>query len=149
MLHVRDLMQREVTTLDADDTLDLADDIMRLGRVRHFPIVSGGVLVGVLSQRDLFRAAASSLLQLHWESSRAVLAAVPVKAVMSTDVHAIGPDRPLRDAVAMMLREKIGCLPVVEDGRLVGLVSESDALRLLGDLLAADEAPAKPVDRPL
>jgi CBS domain-containing protein len=137
MLRVRDLMQREVATLDADDTLDLADDVMRLGRVRHFPILEDGKVVGVLSQRDLFRAAASSVLQLRHETSREWLARIPVRAVMSTAVHAVAPDRPLRDAVELMLREKIGCLPVVEEQRLVGLLSETDCLRQLSRLLAA------------
>jgi CBS domain-containing protein len=139
MSSVRDLMQRDVATLEADDTLDLADDVMRLGRVRHFPIMAHGELVGVLSQRDLYRAAASSLLQLHYDASRAWLASVSVKAVMSTALHTIGPDRPIRDAVDMMLRERIGCLPVVEDGKLVGLLSETDCLRHLSNLLAPGE----------
>jgi CBS domain-containing protein len=56
---------------------------------------------------------------------------------MSTAVHAVAPDRPLRDAVELMLREKIGCLPVVEEQRLVGLLSETDCLRQLSRLLAA------------
>ena len=136
MTYVRDLMCPEVATLDADDTLDLADDIMRLGRIRHFPVLSNGELVGVLSQRDLFRAAASSVLQLRYETSRDWLAKISVRAVMSTAIHAIAPDRPLHDAVDVMLREKIGCLPVVEAGKLVGLLSETDCLGHLSQLLA-------------
>jgi len=139
MMRVRDLMAREVATLDASDTLDLADDVMRLGRVRHFPILEGGKVVGVLSQRDLFRAAASSLLQLRYEASREWLAKVPVKAVMSTTVHAIGPDRPARDAVDMLLQHKIGCLPVVENDKLVGLLSETDCLQYLSRVLALSD----------
>ena len=149
MLRVRDLMQADVATLDADDTLDVAADVMRLGRVRHFPIMSDGTLVGVLSQRDLYRAAASSLLQLQYGSARAWLATVSVKAVMSTTVHVIGPDRPLRDAVDTMLRERIGCLPVVEDGTVVGLLSETDCLRHLSQLLGAAEEKHPPRDVPL
>jgi CBS domain-containing protein len=132
---VRDLMQREVATLDADDHLDLADDVMRLGRIRHLPILSGGRLVGILSQRDLFRAAVSSLLQLGRPAQQEWLAGVPVRAVMTTDVASIAPARPAEDAVALMLERKIGCLPVVEGDALVGLVSESDCLRLLAHLL--------------
>jgi CBS domain-containing protein len=149
MIRVRDLMEREVTTLAAGDTLDIADDIMRLGRVRHFPVLSKGELVGVLSQRDLYRAAASSLLQLSYDASRSLLAEIPVEAVASTTVHAIGPDRPLRDAVNLMLREKIGCLPVVENGRLVGLLSETDCLRHLATLLAHPEEQGASRDVPL
>jgi CBS domain-containing protein len=149
MMRVRDLMQLEVATLDAEDTLDVADDVMRLGRVRHFPIMSNGTLIGVLSQRDLYSAAASSLLQLHYDTSRAWLARVSVKSVMSTAIHAIGPDRPLRDAVEVMLRERIGCLPVVEDGELVGLLSETDCLRQLSHLLASEGERHGPRDVPL
>lgn len=133
---VRDLMQRDVATFEADETLDLVDDVMRLGRVRHFPILHKGRLVGVLSQRDLLGAAASSLLQLEYGTAKAWLAKIPIRAVMSTGVHAIGPDRPVRDAVDMMLVEKIGCLPVVENDQLVGLISETDCLRHLSHLLA-------------
>jgi CBS domain-containing protein len=149
MLRVRDLMQREVATLDVDDTLEVADDVMRLGQVRHFPIMSKGTLVGILSQRDLYRAAASSLLQLHYDTSRAWLAKAAVRAVMTTTIHAIGPDRPIRDAVNMMLRERVGCLPVVEDDKLVGLLSETDCMRHLARLLELDEEGHSPRDVPL
>ncbi|HXJ35533.1 MAG TPA: CBS domain-containing protein [Candidatus Eisenbacteria bacterium] len=145
MLRVRDLMSRDVATLDVNDTLDLADDIMRLGRVRHFPILDAGKVAGVLSQRDLFRAASSSLLQLEYQTARHWLATVPVKAVMSTTIHAIGPDRPVRDAVDMLVEHKIGCLPVVENDTLVGLLSETDCLQYLSRLLAlADERQGLP-----
>jgi len=149
MLLVRDLMQREVAALDADDTLDLADDVMRLGRIRHFPIMSGGTVVGVLSQRDLYQAAASSLLQFQYATARAWLARVSVRAVMSTTLHTIAPDRPLRDAVNLLLHERIGCLPVVEDGKLMGLLSETDCLRHLADLLALGEERRPPREMPL
>src|SRR5438552_8566467 len=69
-MYVRDLMRREVVTLDVADKLDLADDIMHLGRIRHLPVVSGERVVGILSQRDLFRAAVSSLLQLRGLTGR-------------------------------------------------------------------------------
>jgi CBS domain-containing protein len=139
MLHVRDLMQRQVATLDVDDTLDLPEDVMHLGRARHFPVTSKGKVVGVLSQRDLYHAAVSSILQQRCGTSRSSSARVLVKAAMSTALHTIGPDRPLRDAVNMMLREQIGCLPVIEDGQLMGLLSETDCLRHLAGILALDE----------
>lgn len=128
---VRDLMQREVVTLQVADTLDLADDIMRLGRIRHLPVESGTALVGILSQRDLFRAAASSLLALRHASQREWLAAIAVKTVMTTPAVSVSPALPVRAAVDIMLKRQIGCLPVVEDGRLVGLLSETDCLRYL------------------
>ena len=136
-MYVRDLMRPEVATLYADDTLDLADGIMRLGRIRHLPVVSGDRVVGVVSQRDLFRAAVSSLLQLGGEAERKWLAGIPVKAVMTPNVFTVAPSEPLHVAVRTMIDKRIGCLPVVEDGKLVGLLSESDCLVHLAELLKA------------
>ena len=70
-------MQPEVVTLDASDSLSLADDVMRLGRIRHMPVVADGRLVGILSQRDLFRAAISSVLQFRPAAEREWLAQDP------------------------------------------------------------------------
>jgi len=136
---VRDLMQSDVVTLEASDSLDLADDIMRLGRIRHMPVVSGGRLVGLVSQRDLFRASVSSVLQLRREAEREWLAKIPVQGVMTTHLFTIGPEAPVRDAIELMVDKRIGCLPVVEDGTLVGLLGESDCLRYLARLLDISE----------
>ena len=132
---VRDLMQREVVTLQAGDTLDLADDIMRLGRIRHLPVLAGTRLVGILSQRDLFRAAVSSLLQLRHATEREWLARIPVEAVMTAPVVTAEPTLSVRTAVGIMVGRRIGCLPVVEGTTLVGLLSESDCLRYLTHVL--------------
>jgi CBS domain-containing protein len=134
-----DLMQRDVVTLEAADSLDLAQDIMRLGRIRHLPVVSGDRIVGIISQRDLFRAAVSSLLQLGGASERQWLATIAVQAVMTADVCTVAPSASLQSAVRLMIDRKIGCLPVVEDGKLVGLLSESDCLVHLAHLLEVAE----------
>ena len=139
-MRVGDLMRREVVTLEATDKLDLADGIMRLARIRHLPVVSEGRVVGILSQRDLFRAAVSSLLQLRREAEREWLATIPVQAVMTRPVFTVPASVTLRAAVGIMLDKRIGCLPVVEDGKLVGLLSESDCLRHLAHLLEISEA---------
>lgn len=107
-MDVRDLMARVVVTLDADDHLDLAEDIMQLGRIRHLPVVADGQLVGILSQRDLFRAATSNLLQLARTRQREWLATVPVRAVMTPHVYSVAPTVSLRAAVELML-EEAGC----------------------------------------
>ena len=134
-MYVRDLMQTEVVTLNAGDTLDLADDIMRLGRIRHMPITADGKLVGILSQRDLFRAAISSVLQLRPAAEREWLAKIAVREAMTTKVCTIAPGASAHEAVKLMLEKRIGCVPVVEDENLVGLLSESDCMRYLARLL--------------
>jgi CBS domain-containing membrane protein len=139
-MRVRDFMSREVVTLDATEHLDVAEDIMRFGRIHHVPVLSGGRLVGILSQGDLFRAAASSMLALEREAQREWIANISVSDVMTATVTSVEPDAPLRRAAELMLIEKIGCLPVMEHGKLVGLISETDCLRLLVALLASREA---------
>jgi acetoin utilization protein AcuB len=136
---VRDVMTTGVVTLDATDHLDLASDIMTLGRIRHMPVVRDGKLVGILSQRDLFRAAVSSALQFRPAAEREWLAKIRVTEVMTAAVVTAEPDWPIQRAVEVMLQRQIGCLPVVDpEGRLVGLLSESDCLRLLATCLAED-----------
>ena len=139
---IRDLMQREVVTLRASDNLGLAEDIMQLGRIRHLPVLSAGVVVGIVSQRDLYRAAVSSMLQLQPSAEREWLASVPVRAVMSANVITAAPDDTVHTAVELMLRHRIGCLPIVEHGKLVGLVSETDCLRHLARLFGVAEEKA-------
>jgi len=136
MKKVKDLMQPDVVTLEASDHLDLASDVMQLGRIRHMPIVEGNDVVGILSQRDLFRAGISSALQFRPSSEREWLAKISVREVMSTPVVTINQTEPVRGAVDIMIKKKIGCLPVVDDnGALVGLLSESDLLLFLERLL--------------
>jgi CBS domain-containing protein len=139
-MHVRDIMTREVVTLLRSDRLHLADDIMRLGRIRHLPVTDGDQVVGILSQRDLFRAAISSMLQLGRAAEQQFLGTILVQAVMTPAPLTIGPDASIRSAVRLMLERKIGCLPVVEAGRLVGLVSEADCLRHLEHVLSLADA---------
>lgn len=135
-MRIRELMQRDVVTVDAAAHLDVAEELMRMDRVRHLPVVSDGRLVGLVSQRDLFRAALSSALARSPEDEQRWLARIPVTQAMTREVLFAHPDADVGHAVEMMLRERVGCLPVVEEGRLVGLLSETDCLRHLAELLA-------------
>jgi CBS domain-containing protein len=126
---VRDLMTRKVTTLDRNDTLDMVDDVMELGRVRHIAVVEERKLVGVVSQRDLFRSALAFALGYGSKARRTLLRTVHVKEVMSEPVITIEPDARVSDAAALMLKKKVGCLPVMDDGKMVGILSESDVLK--------------------
>ena len=129
---VRDIMTVEVTTLGRNDTLLLAKDIMNLGRVRHFPVVEDDELVGVVSQRDLYRASLGTVMQYGEKAQRAFLESVAVKEVMA-DPISISPDATVRDAARLMMEHKIGCLPVLKDSRLVGIVTETDMLQVVVD----------------
>lgn len=132
-LRVRDIMTQEVTTLKRNETLTLADDIMQLGRIRHLPVLGddGQQLVGIVSQRDLFRGALARALGYGQHAQRKVLDTLFVKEVMSSDVITTTPDTPLVEAARVLVERKIGCLPVVEDGRLVGIVTEGDFVAMV------------------
>ena len=126
---VRDLMQEKIVTISAGERLSTVQDIMTLGRVRHMPVVHGGKLVGVVSERDLLRASLSSLHTARDEERRAFLHVVEIAGVMSTPPIVIGPEASIQEAALIMAECKIGCLPVVEGDALVGLLTETDILR--------------------
>ncbi len=141
---IRELMATEVVTLNVDDHMHVASDLMNLTRVRHMPVMSGERLVGILSQRDLFRATLSSVLHFRRATEREWLEKVRVSEAMTTDVITASPDWSIRQAVEVMLDRRIGCLPVVENERLVGLLSETDCLQLLRRLLCPADTASVP-----
>ena len=133
-LSVRDVMTAEVTTLKRNEKLTLADDLMRLGRIRHLPVLDddGEQLVGIVSQRDLFRGALAKALGYGQSAQRKLLDTFSVKEVMITDVITTTPDTPLIEAARVLTERKVGCLPVVENGRLVGILTEGDFVAIVG-----------------
>jgi CBS domain-containing protein len=129
-----DIMIKDPVTLESSDILDLASDIMNLGRVRHLPVLENGRLVGVLSQRDLFHSALVTALGLRPKQSRELLKGIRVREVMSAPVITIRPDAGVKEAARIMIDKKLGCLPVVENDTLIGLLTESDILRYVVNL---------------
>ena len=132
-LRVRDIMTKTVKTVDRNDSLATADDIMRLGRIRHIVVVDeDGALAGVLSQRDLFLGGLLKALGYGTHAKANALQMLVVKEAMVSDVVTTTPDTPLPRAAATMLARQIGCLPVVEGGKLVGIITESDFVAQFG-----------------
>ena len=128
-MKIKDIMTAEVVTLKVDEELSLASDIMTLARIRHLPIVEGENLVGIISQRDLFKASLASAVGYDYGKDRKHLKTVLIKEVMIKDVFTIEPDAKIYEAGRIMLEKKIGCLPVVQDDALVGMVTETDILQ--------------------
>src|SRR5262245_44244932 len=127
---VRDCMTKDVVTLDPNDGLVTAEDVMRLGRIRHMPVVEDGELVGIVSQRDLFHSALVKALGYGTRATQKARESLLVKEAMTTSVTTTTADTPLADAAKLMLDGKIGCLPVLEGKRLVGILTESDFVKL-------------------
>jgi len=133
-LRVRDVMSPDVTTLKRNDELMIADDVMRLGRIRHLPVVDDddeGAVVGIISQRDLFRSALARAIGYGEFAQSRVMKLLKVKEVMTTEVVTIGPDAPLEEAARLMWKRKLGCLIVVDRERLVGILTEGDFVKLV------------------
>lgn len=128
-------MQTQVVRISSEERLSTVEDIMTLGGVRHMPVVRGGELVGVVSERDLLRASLSNLNAFGSEQRRAFLHAVEITRVMSEPPIVIGEEDTVEAAARVLGERKIGCLPVVDgDGKLVGLVTETDVLRYFAGL---------------
>ena len=127
---VERIMQREFASVRSDERLDFVDDVMALGRVRHMPVVDDGKLVGVVTQRDLLAASLSRVLDFDAQERRTFLRSIDVREVMAGRPITVAPTATLGEAAALLLRHKIGCLPVVgPGGEALGLVTETDLLR--------------------
>jgi CBS domain-containing protein len=127
-MKVKEVMVKEVATLDVNDELSLANDIMRLGRIRHLPVVDGNRLAGIISERDLFRTSLAQALGYGKEASRDMMKKLRIKDIMVQPVVTVSPETQLCEATRIMVDLKIGCLPVVEEERMVGLITETDIL---------------------
>ena len=131
---VREIMTGSPVTLKPEDTLDLANNVISLGRIRHIPVVEDGRLVGLLSERDLMGAATTEIFGLKQKRKSALLKTVLIKDVMKKRVITVKPDTPIKDAAQLMADKKIGCVAVVSAEALVGLVTTTDILRYVENL---------------
>ncbi len=143
-MRVRDYMTQKVTTLTDDARLlDAALLIRRTGK-RHVPILSSdGKVVGIISDRDVSRMAPSMLAKMTPEEYNAVFEATPITVAMTKNPMTIAPDAPIHDAVTILYTKKIGALLVVENEKLVGILTVNDMLGLLNELLAKGEKAGK------
>ncbi len=130
MLYVRDLMTERVATVRADDDLSVLYDLMDSRRIRHVPVLDeDGDLVGIVSQRDLLKGALGEAAGLPISAQRDLLRSATVDAIMVTEPMTVEPDTSLKEAGELLLEHKLGCLPVLEGGDLVGIITESDFVR--------------------
>ena len=131
-MRVSDLMSRNVVTVGASDSCRDAAAKMHGARVRHLPVVDeDGALVGIVTDRDLRHHLFGPrvMKEVGLISVDILLKAVPVSEVMSTPVMSVPAKADVVEAARIMLEDKVGSLPVVEGGRVVGIVTETDVLR--------------------
>lgn len=140
-LCVHDIMTREVFTLRETDTLKTARSMMSLARIRHIPIVNERMeFQGLVTHRDILTATISRFADIDRQTQDEIDSGIPIVEIMRTDVTSVSPDLPLRDAADILLAHKYGCLPVVEDSIMVGILTEADFLKLTIRLMDALDA---------
>src|SRR5437867_4447876 len=136
-MHVREIMATDIESVDRNDNLRTVEDRMATKQLRHLPVLEQGDIVGMVTQRDLFKAAMSSAMGYGEKAQQAYLRSVRVKEIMTSPVVTISPDTSVAAAAEMIITKGIGCLPVVYGTTLVGMVTKTDLLRCLKALEAA------------
>ena len=127
MISVADFMTKDLVTVRESDDLALAESLLKLGGIRHLPVVRERKLVGLLTHRDVLRSG---------HSGKPAARALPVSDVMTRAPTSVRPATGLAQAARLMLERKYGCLPVCEDdGTLVGIVTEADFVRFAADVV--------------
>lgn len=136
-MRVRDYMSTSVTTLTDDSRLlDAALLIRRTGK-RHVPVVDAqGKPVGIISDRDVARMAPSILGQMTPEEYNSIFEATPITLAMTKNPITLSPDEPIATAVNLLYTKRIGAIVVVENDQVAGILTVSDMLGLLNELLA-------------
>jgi CBS domain-containing protein len=136
-MQVREIMAKNIEVVDRNDNLRTVEERMATKQLRHLPVLEQGEVVGIVTQRDLFKAAMSSAMGYGEKARQAYLQSVRVKEVMVYPVVTISPDTSIAAAADMMINRGVGCLPVVDNQQLIGIVTKTDLLRCLR---APDEA---------
>ena len=133
----QDVMTPSPVTVSPQSSLAEAWDLMRELDIRHLPVVQGGALVGMLSDRDLAFLNVSYLLAVEGADALKRELSTPVTSVMNADVIFVDAEADLSEVVDLMLESKVGAIPVIRPGtrEVTGIVSYIDVLRTVRDLL--------------
>ena len=134
---VRHFMTRMPITLNPDKSCGDALQTLRRNRIRRAPIIKDDVLVGIVSERDLLRVLPGTVAQSSSEAGEASMD-TPVSQVMKRELKTLHPNDHLDSAARLMLQQKIGGIPVVENDKLQGIITESDIFKALWKILSAD-----------
>lgn len=133
-MFVSDWMTKKVIILYPNDYLSDAISMMKEHEIKHLPILKNDKLKGILSDRDIKEYSPSKATTLDIYELHYLLAKTKVKDVMKTKIVTTTPDAPVEEAAMIMLDHNIGCLPVLEQGNLVGIISDKDIFRALVDI---------------
>ena len=136
---VRKKMHKDLVSITKDERMTLAKKIMKEKNIRHLPVVDGKRLVGLVTNMDIRKAEASPATSLEIRELHYLLDKLTVGEIMTRNVITISPDISIEEATTLLHDNKIGCLPVVEDGNLVGMITENDVMEILIEVMGMKE----------
>ncbi|MBP2683334.1 MAG: acetoin utilization AcuB protein [Deltaproteobacteria bacterium] len=128
-MNVAKRMKRNPVFVDEGDSMKKAMDLLKEHEIRHLPVLKDGQrLVGILSERDIKQASPSPATALEIREIYYLLDKVKVKQIMTRRPYSVSSSAPIEEAALILREKKIGCLPVVDDGKLVGIITETDII---------------------
>lgn len=138
-MFVRDWMAKKIWTIDEGRNLKDAKEMMMVHKVRRLPVTAGGILVGIVTKDDILAASPSIIDFKTTDEIRRNLEETNVASVMTEDPYTVEADDTIDDAATIMAEKKIGALPVLEKGKLVGVITETDVFRAFVKILGFGE----------
>lgn len=127
-LRVADWMTETVLAVETFDSIGVARQIMAKHRINQLPVLDNEALVGIVTDRDLRDAYPTSMMIDRGEAIDRFADSVTVEEIMTHNIFTVGPETPLKQAVSLLRRHRIGSLPVVQNKKLVGIITRSDIL---------------------
>ena len=137
---VRDYMTTELVTVQETDTLLDATMFFVRSTFRHLPVVRGRQLVGVITERDVKQYAPSVLSGISAEDYNSIMETTPISRVMVHTPITVRPDQSILEAARLLYTKRLRCLPVVKDSELVGIITTTDMLKVLTQILEKPDA---------
>lgn len=142
-MRVAELMTSQVFTVEPHDLIDRVFFLIHYEKIRHLPVVEKGKLVGIVSDRDLYKALGpksnSNAVESNKDNSQLHVVSQKVAHIMHRGVYTISPDALLSEAAGMMVEHRIGALPVLEKDKLVGIITSTDILKAFAKMEHARE----------
>ena len=130
-MRIRDMMTKNPITVDSETLVIDAQKIMKENNIRRLPVVDKGKLLGIITKHDLLEASPSPATSLSVHELNYLLSKMKVKEIMKKNPVTLTPDTPFEEALKIGQDKRIGSFPVVENGKLVGIATESDIVRFL------------------
>ncbi len=129
-------MTKEVLTVRPEDPIRKVWELVEEKKLRRFPVIDGERLVGIVTDRDLRNATASSVVLTEKKYHDFLLDTIKVETIMTPNPRTVSPDTSIREAAKIILNMKVGGLPVVDGDRLVGIITETDLINAFISALA-------------